>query len=175
MKKLVLIITLIAMPLMSQAQDAVYLSGMLGLNQLSVSGSNNDFDWELSYGGRAGLLFNDHFSAGIYLQRLNTEASNVTNGPEYTMDNVMAEVTYYFNEVDENTFWVSGLLGMTFVETSSAGLSFKDDATAYGAAAGYSFAVSPNFTISPQVTYIQSSFPNTSSQLSGLVNLTFWL
>ncbi len=175
MKKLVLILTFLALPLTSYAQDAFYLSGMLGLTQMDISGSNAEFDSELSYGARAGLLFNDHFAAGIYIHRVTTEANNITNGPEYVLDNVMAEATYYFNEADENSFWVSGLLGMTFAETKTAGLSISDDATAYGASAGYSFAVSPNFTISPQVTYISSNFTNSVSELSGMVNLTFWL
>ncbi len=174
MKKLVLVITFLAMPFTTYAQDAIYLSGMLGLTQVDVD-SNLDYDAELSYGARAGLLFNDHVSAGLFLHRSAVEPSNPGLNSETTIDNVMAEVTYYFAEADENSFWISGLLGLSYAETKVAGDSVSDDATALGVSGGYHFMVAPNFSISPQVTFIRSSFDTTASELSGMVNLTFWL
>ncbi len=175
MKKLVVIFTLIAMPFTSNAQDAIYLSGLLGLQQVDIANSNTTYDSELSYGARAGLLFNDHVSAGIYLQRVNIDSTVGIFTTESTLDNVMAEITYYFAEADENSFWVSGLLGMTFAKEEFGTQRASDDATAYGLAAGYHFMVAPNFSLSPQVTYIHSGFTNDVSEISGLVNLTFWL
>ena len=100
MKKLVLILAFLALPLSSYAQDAFYVSGMLGLTSIDVDNSTLDFDTELAYGFRAGLLFNDHVSAGLFVNRYATEVSSV----DLSALNIMAEVTYYFSEADENTF-----------------------------------------------------------------------
>ena len=181
MKKLVLILTLLSMPWTAFAQDAIYLSGMLGLTSLEVSGSNIDYDTELAYGIRAGVLFNDHVSAGIFINRYDTDkAISPLTQSEYTLTNIMAEVTYYFSEADENSFWVSGLLGVTKAEAENRTVGTPavvtdDSETAYGFSAGYHFMVAPNFSLSPQVTYIHTDAdPNSFSELSGMANVTFW-
>ncbi len=181
MKKLILILTVFAFPFFAQAQDAFYVSGLLGLTNVNYSDSNFDTGMELSYGVRGGLLFNDHVSAGIYIQKYNGSDSDFPVGgidADAALTNIMAEVTYYFKEADENTFWISGLLGVTQsnIKFSNTFASQDESDTAFGFAAGYHFMVAPNFSLSPQFTYVytdnkQSSF----SQVSGLVNLTLWL
>jgi hypothetical protein len=179
MKKLAWILMIMTLPALAQAQDAIYLSGMLGLTRVGSDNANLETDPELSYGARAGLLFNDHIAAGLFLHRTTYDVSGSNFlGPfttEPTFDNVMAEVTYYFAEADENSFWISGLLGMTFNEIVSNGFSRSEDATSYGLSAGYHFMVAPNWSISPQFTYIQSNFDDSVNEISALANLTVWL
>ena len=171
MKKLVLILAFLTLPLSSYAQDAFYLSGMLGLTSIDVDNSTLDFDTELSYGFRAGLLFNDHVSAGLFVNRYATEVSSV----DLSALNIMAEVTYYFSEADENTFWLSGLLGTTQFKIESPLQSTNDSETSYGFSAGYHFMVAPNFSLSPQLTYILINAEDSAASTSAMVNLTFWL
>ena len=64
-KKLALILAFLTLPLSSYAQDAFYLSGLLGLTNLDTGSGGLDIGTELSYGARAGVLFNDHVAAGI--------------------------------------------------------------------------------------------------------------
>ncbi len=180
MKKLVLIFSILSLPLMSQAQDAFYVSGLLGLTSPNYSDSDLETDTELSYGARAGLLFNENVSAGIYLQRYAGSDPDFTVGEtDVSLTNIMAEVTYYANMADENTFWISGLLGVTQSSTEfSSGLVADNDEsdTAFGFAAGYHFMVAPNFSLSPQITYIYTDTDTSSySEISGLANLTIWL
>lgn len=175
MKKLIIVLTFLAVPLSSYAQDAFYVSGMLGLGKLNVNNSTIDYNTELTYGLRAGLLFNDHVSAGLYLQRYKTDYTSGIKF-EFTIDNIMAEVTYYFKEADENTFWLSGLLGKTKGKITSALGSPSETDTSFGFSAGYQFAVAPNWSLSPQITYIMTNGdPNNYSEFSALANLTVWL
>ena len=175
MKKLALIIAMTTLlPFTSQAQEAIYLSGMLGMTSFDVADSSITYDTELSFGARGGVLFNEHIAAGIYIQRYATDNASV----DLSTLNLMAEVSYYFNEAEENGFWVSGLLGVTnWTADYTAAVPNDDDSeTAFGGTAGYHFMVAPNFSISPQVTYIYTNTDTSSfTQLSGLVNVTFWL
>lgn len=183
MKKIILILSFLALPLSSYAQDAIYLSGMLGLTSIDVDGSSLDYDNELSYGLRAGVLFNDHVSAGLFINRYGTDTSSAITTQDFSLTNIMGEVTYYAAPADENSFWVSGLLGITqskvdttitFPATASTSQSEAD--TAYGFSAGYHFMVAPNFSLSPQVTYIiTDADAGNFSELSWIVNLTFWM
>ena len=136
-------------------QDSFYASGLLGLNSTTMNviigtnmysygeGMSFSFDSEISFGFRFGVLFNDHVSVGVYLQRytgrtfiksekcqLFTTPSNApmhSCAPEsslvevkydynMTFNNFLAEFTYYVNEVDENGLWISGLLGVTQIK-----------------------------------------------------------
>lgn len=177
MKKLALIIAFLTLPLAAQAQEAFYLSGLLGLTDLQPSSGSAEYDYELTYGLRGGLLFNEHMSAGIFLQQLSTDQTNAVGySAETSAVNVLAEFTYYFTPADEDTFWVSGLLGTTFVETEfNDGTKVTDDGTTLGVAAGYHFMVAPNFSISPQVTYLHVGTNPELAEISGMVNLTLWL
>lgn len=179
MKKLVLIISFLTLPLAGQAQEAFYVSGMLGMTMVDTS-DGLDLETELSYGARAGLLFNDHISAGLYLHRYSGEdtTTNIGNPTEVDFTNVMAELTYYFSEADENSFWISGLLGITNIDTNCTGNGCTQGSgqTSYGVAAGYHFMVAPNWSISPQITSIVfDADPNDISEISGMVNVTLWL
>ncbi len=183
MKILSLIFCLFILPYSASAQDAFYLSGLLGLSQFEVSDSSlttsPDFDAELAYGLRAGLLFNDHVSAGVFIQQTSAESRisvlGIPVNADYSLRNIMAEVSYYFNAADENTFWVSGLLGVMQVDVDST-LNSNDSETALGATVGYQFAVAPNFSLSPQFTIIYADSTDGSvTQMSGLINLTAWL
>jgi outer membrane autotransporter protein len=119
-------------------------------------------------------------SAGIYLQRYAGSDPDFTVGEtDVSLTNIMAEVTYYANMADENTFWVSGLLGVTQSSTEFSNNLVADNDqsdTAFGFAAGYHFMVAPNFSLSPQITYIYTDTDTSSySEFSGLANLTIWL
>lgn len=182
MKKLVLIISFLSLPYSAFAQEAFYVGGLLGLTSIDATfddGTKETYDSELSYGLRAGVLFNDHLAAGLFLHQYghDTTSSPANVELEYEFRNIMAELTYFFSEADENSFWVSGLLGVTqsSLETSIPSSNEESD-TSYGASIGYNFMVAPNFSISPQFTYIytDSNLVN-YNQFSGLVNLTFWL
>lgn len=183
MKKLILILSFLTLPLATQAQDAFYITGLLGLTNVDISPQVTSYDTELSYGLRAGLLFNDHVSAGLFLKNYSTSKNNfnITNdNVDFSLLNIMAEVTYFFNEADENTFWISGLLGTTQLSASYTGpsnLSDDDDSgTALGASVGYHFMVAPNWSLSPQMTIIRTDVsPSTITDLSGMVNITLWL
>lgn len=177
MKKLILITaTLLLLPLTSFAQDAFYVSGMLGLGTVNVEGGNPDYGTELTYGVRGGLLFNDHVAAGVFIQRYADKLSSVPGSSfDASLTNIMAEVTYYFTPADENTFFISGLLGTTRGEVDCTGCTSSSD-TSVGFTAGYNFMVAPNFSIAPQFNYIHiMSDPNTASMTSVMANLTLWL
>ena len=163
-----------------QAQDAFYVSGMLGLTNVDSGDSSVEYNTELSYGVRGGLLFNDHVSAGVYVNRYGGTGSvnGINSDLDVTLTNLMAEVTYFFTPADENSFWVSGLLGTTRAELDCpTGFSCENSSdTSYGVSAGYQFAVAPNFTIGPQFTYIRvDSDGDGVNMISGSANLTFWL
>ncbi len=153
MKKLLAILGFLV-PFAAQSQDGFYASGLLGINSTTMNvktgttafsygeGTNFSFDSEISFGFRFGLLFNDHVSAGVHLQRYtgktfitsktvkagsNTpmlsctppcEIINSKHDYNVTFNNFMAELTYYVNEVDEHGLWISGLLGVTQIKTS---------------------------------------------------------
>lgn len=80
MKKILIILSFLV-PFAVHGQDGFYTSGLLGINSTTRAatggtnyysygeGANFTFDSKISFGFRFGVLFNDHFSAGIYLQR----------------------------------------------------------------------------------------------------------
>ncbi len=180
MKKLTLIIGLCLSSLSASAQDAFYVSGMLGLTGVE-STPIFEFDNELSYGVRAGVLFNDHVSVGLYINRYGTTSTIQpfpTLSADVSLTNIMGEVTYYFNPADENGFWLSGLLGTTQSNLScpSNVSCVNESDTSFGLTAGYQFAVAPNFTLGPQFSYvvIDGDSQNTGTY-SGMFNLTFWM
>ena len=176
MKKLVLILAMTILPLSSYAQDAFYISGLLGMTQLDPSEGPLEYNTELSYGLRGGHLFNDHVSAGVFVHRVVADATNPGAVSEATVDNLMAEVTYFFSEADENSFFLSGLLGTTKFTNEGNGISLSESGTSFGASAGYHFMVAPNFSLSPQVTYITSDIDGIDvSEVTGMINLTLWL
>ena len=85
----------------------------------------------------------------------------------------MAEFNYHVNEADEDGFWFGGLLGITQVKLTNAE---DNNETAFGVCGGYHFMVAPNFSITPQITYIYTDRDwGAFTQFSGLVNLTFWI
>ena len=180
MKKLILTLTtLVLLPLSSYGQDAFYASGMLGLTTFDGM-PNFDSSTELSYGARAGLLFNDHVAAGIYINKYSGKDSNVLNigSAEVDATNIMAEVTYFFTVADENAFYISGLLGTTSTkQTCSALLTgcTEESDTSYGASIGYNFMLAPNFSLAPELTYVAiASDPKATSMLSAMANFTIW-
>jgi hypothetical protein len=174
MKKTLLIFAMLILPLSSYAQDAFYVSGMLGLT--SVSGTDPiTLDTELSIGVRAGLLFNDHVSAGIFINRYASDLTVAGSKVDVSLVNIMGEVTYYFNEADENGFWLSGLLGVTQTKGSATVLAADTTDTAFGGSIGYNFIVAPNFSIGPQFTAIKTTDDGDATEFSGIVNLTFWM
>lgn len=195
-------------PFNSFSQDAFYASGLLGLNRTSMKTTvennnvNTSMGWlEITFGLRLGVLFNDHFSAGVYLQRFSdsvTDINDIYGGPVRQMDldittnNLMAEFTYHFGEVNENGFWISGLLGLTQIKskfTTDQTNPFlngilkktKDEyETSIGLSLGYHFMISPNFSFDPQFTYIYVPMEGEGEysrirQYSALLNITFWL
>ena len=185
MKKRFLAALVFLLPFYSQAQEAFYISGLLGLSspsseieQPSSSPGNKisyKFGAEISYGFRLGLLFNDHLSAGIYTQRYSDSDTGSTSSlpRKGTFTNLMAEFNYYVNEADEDGFWFGGLLGITQVKLTNAE---DNNETAFGVLCGYHFMVAPNFSIAPQITYIHTDRDwGEFAQFSGLVNLTFWM
>ena len=208
MKKLFVILGFL-IPLGSQAQDAFYASGLLGINRTTVDikGVYPSFDPEITFGFRFGLLFNDHISAGVYLQRYSGSGTSSDKDNSFknridatdlsldgTFNNFLAEITYYVNEADENSFWISGLLGVTQVKLSGFSeerrlwgsspvfvphreeIEKEKNETAFGAALGYHFMVAPNFSISPQVTFVYTDTDDGKyTQFSGLLNITLWL
>ena len=207
-------------PFTAQSQDGFYASGLLGINSTTMDFKEKDFiyfnetkinlsfDSEISFGFRFGLLFNDHISAGVYLQRYTGKTSlrsksithdsnipmwsctspceivNTRHDYNVTFNNFLAELTYYINEVDENGLWISGLLGVTQIKTS---ISKKDNyngnlvdensgETSFGVSLGYHFIVAPNFSISPQMSFIHIGASRADfNQFSGLINVTLWL
>ncbi|MCB0378327.1 MAG: porin family protein [Bdellovibrionales bacterium] len=179
MKKLILFTAFALLPYGAYAQDAIYLSGMLGLGQVDVDGSSVDFDTELTFGGRAGLLFNDHVSAGIFVMNFSTDKTYLGSRYEMSALPIMGEVTYFVNEADENTFWVSGLLGVTGTELKTGAGTIDDSETSVGFSVGYHFMVAPNFSLSPQFTYIKvmgdSATASDASLMAAFANVTFWL
>ena len=178
MKKLTLIlITSLLLPLTSYAQEAVYVSGLLGLGQISTD-SNDSFGTDLIYGARGGILFNDNLALGVFITR--QSSSTVTNrvDVESEVTPLMAEVTYHLNEAEENGFVFSGMLGTAMISTTTGSTTNDETFTGLGASAGYSFAVSPNFSLSPQLTYIRflgDGIGNgEGTNLSAMANLTIW-
>ena len=175
MKKIILVLTFLTLPLSSYAQDAFYVSGLLGLGQLDINVNEGDFGSELNYGVRAGLLFNDHVAAGLFYLRSDNEKTISTNAVNATISSdfnpLMAEVVYYFNEADENSFYLSGMLGIADVGLNS------ENETAVGASAGYNFMLAPNYSLAPQLTYIKTLGENDkdATHISALINFTIWL
>lgn len=156
------------------AQQAFYASGLLGASYRFDDALS---DIGFSYGARVGVLFNENISVGLYWQRFDTDIGKFAHGatlvgdPNYTLEDIMVEVTYYAHEADENTFWVSGLLGIKR-SMSSYG---SDSRLSYGFSLGYQFLLAPNFTLSPQLTMTYADFDlELVLQTSALANLTFW-
>lgn len=171
------ILIFLTVSLQVHAQDAFYVSGLLGMTQVNWQSTTYDIDPELSAGLRGGLLFNDNVSAGLFLHRFNGDLENNGNAVgEITFGLIMAEVTYYFEPADENTFWISGLLGTARLKTEVGALSAEASETAMGVSVGYHWAVSPNFTLGPQMTYVYVDTSSSSGNLlSAHFNVTFWL
>ena len=171
MKRLLILIVFTLSPLTLFAQDAIYISGLLGLGKTSVNQTGVDFNTELNIGLRAGVLFNDNVSAGIFFLRSNNETSINTNTVSSDFNPMMAEVTYYFNVADEDSFYISGLLGVAKLGTVES----KNE-TAVGASAGYHFMVAPNFSLGPQVLFVKTlgELDKDASLVSALFNITVW-
>lgn len=171
MKKLIILLSFLTLPLTSYAQDAFYISGLLGLGQVDVNVNNVDFGTELNIGLRAGLLFNDHVSAGVFFLRSDNETSVLNTTVATDFNPLMAEVTYYFNPADENGLTISGLLGVATVGTTSS-----NSETAVGAAIGYHFMLAPNYSLAPQLTYVKTlgERDKDAQLISALVNFTIW-
>ena len=178
MKKLILILSLSLMSVSAFAQDAFYASGMLGLTNVDSDSNNIELKTELSYGVRAGLLFNDHVAAGVYINRYSGGDSNAFNGlVDYDIDltNIMAEVTYFFTPADENSFFVSGLLGVTQSNPDCSGATCDGESdTSYGATVGYNFMLAPNFSLAPQLTYVHVDAEEAYSMTTASANFTVW-
>ena len=216
MKKIFIILSFLA-PFTAQSKDGFYTSGLLGVNSTTMNattgtsaysygeGMSFSFDLDISFGFRFGILFNDHVSAGIHLQRYTSktfivkkeirhlsapdclfqnscEIVNSKYDYHFTFNNFLAEFTYYINKVDENGLWISGLLGVTQVKTSVPnynGYLLLDEnsvGASLGTSLGYHFMVAPNFSISPQMSFIVIVGTEVFySQFSGLVNVTLWL
>lgn len=175
MKKFLVLLAFLGISTSAHAQDAFYVSGLLGLGQASMNVSGVEFDTELNYGFRAGFLFNDNVSAGLFYMRsdnstsVNTLVGTTTFSSDFNP--LMAEVTYYFNVADENSLTISGLLGV-----ASVGNPNSTNETAVGAAIGYHFMLAPNYSLAPTITYIKTlGEDDTDAQLiSALVNFTVW-
>ena len=159
-----------------------------GRSPWQCEGGEKEFSFnpEISYGVRLGFLFNDHFSAGIHAQRYSTpstlEIANyiIFEDLTFTFTNFMAEFNYYLNKAGEDGFWFGGLLGVTQVKLKNPSPEIADknsNETSFGVSGGYHFMVNSNFSISPQITFIRinrsESVPS-FTQLSGLINITFW-
>lgn len=170
---LFLLITKIALP--SFAQEGFYFSGVLGVGTLDDKGSSGDkYDNELTYGLRGGITFAENFSAGLFLKRMTTRSGA---GPETTAMNVMVEATYYLSGTKTNTLWFSGLLGITQLDIDERFLPrSKESGTSYGASLGYQFMINSSLSLSPQLTYlyIQDAGLSDYSDVSGLINVSFW-
>jgi hypothetical protein len=172
MKTLISFVFVLTIPLSASAQQAIYLSGLLGIGHVSVSNSPFNLDPDLSFGARAGVLFTEHVAVGAYWHQSNNDIRYST-GQTFKATNLMAEISYFFNEADENGFWLSGLLGTTQASSSLSSASETD--LALGFSVGYQFALTPNFTLSPQLVYIHTDGSGDPfNQYKALMNLTAW-
>jgi hypothetical protein len=155
----------------TQAQQALYLSGQLGMGQVNVHNSNQDFDTELQFGARAGVLFNDHVAVGAFLQQSNSSDSSF----DFDLTAILAEVSFYMNPADEDGPWASLLLGVNRSKSNFAAFDGESD-TAFGFSAGYHWNLAANFSLGPQIVYLYTdSDVGPFSQWSVLGNLTFWM
>lgn len=174
MKKLITILVLVMLPFFAQAQEAIYVSGLLGLTTVDTD-ADIKLSTELSYGLRAGVLFNDNIAVGLYINRYSSSGNIPSFGSsnlEYM--NMMAEGVYHFQEADENGLWVSALLGLTDVTQScptGAICTTAASETSYGGSVGYHFMLAPNYSLSPQFTMILIDGTIMSTVMG---NFSFW-
>jgi len=174
-KKLMGLFICLQIPFFSNAQE-LYLGGTLGFSVLNELGSSGDkYDSELAYGLRGGFVLTENLSGGLMLQRMSTRDGA---GPELTALNVLGEFTYHFGGTVGNGFLLNGLVGVTQLETDDLFSRFSQGQSALtgGVGLGYQFMINPNFSFSPQVTYMYVSDANESdfSQTSVLMNVAFW-
>jgi hypothetical protein len=177
MEKIVLVLLVMSAPLISQADDnEFYFSGLLGVGTLDLKGTSGDnYENELAYGARLGFLIKNNFSAGLQIQHMQTRSGA---GPETSVSSFLGEFTYYLSGSSENSFYVSGLLGITQIEEeptyyfrggNGAGIT-------YGANLGYQFMINDRLSLAPQVTYKYTSGAVggvDASDVSTLLNATW--
>ena len=182
MKKRFLAALVFLLPFYSQAQEAPYISILLGASRLNETEQFSS-DTEVSFGLRLGILFGDHFSAGIYAQSFSASPNRYYHyyygSKKFTFTNRMIDFNFY-DKADEGGFWFGCLFGITQVQDDPLFRSNRSrniNQTSFGFSSGYHIMVTTNFSIAPQITYIRvdpGKLYQSFTQLSGLINFTYW-
>lgn len=140
-------------------QDGSYAGLQLGMGNM-INNDTFEVDTELTYGVTIGGQLNDQLSLGAYINFYNTkEALDDTRELKVNVMPIMAELSFSLKHPAHfHTPYVSGLLGIARSQVRLTTLGVVEDSTetdtAAGFRVGYSFAVAPYVSISPDFTFV---------------------
>jgi hypothetical protein len=163
----------------AHAERSVYISTLLGISGTANGPYPTPVD--MGYGLRLGMALDDHLAFGFHWQRAVSNPSYRASAQSTVPNSLiifdsMAELTFFLDGYQRDTWWGSLLGGLKTLDYNidNMGRSQLSD-FAYGFSMGYLFYLRSNFTMSPQITVVHADSPSfTSTQISGLLNLSIW-
>jgi len=156
------------------------INGLVGFGSASATGGTAADGTNISglaFGGGIGYHFDPSWelSADYTMQSKSATVSGLSLSSSVSA--IMANFVYHFAG-DLNPLYVGVKLGLGMYSISTAVLgvsvSGSTSALAYGAQAGYDFALGGGLSIGPRVDFAMASFTNTVTIFNGLLAIKYW-